>query len=137
MSRTKSGSGSILGSLIAIVAVSAVGLTTLGSWDGHPKSWKDVDDDDKKQITLTVLSNPGDRPIDVRYSINGTPFQTIMRRPRWHATLVIQKTDKVLLHTYQETDGDLRCAISDENGIVDDNDRDDIGSIRCYYPSRS
>lgn len=96
---------------------------------------------DKDALVLTVSWTPvvRNQGVDVRWTLNHVdlPHETQMRSP-WNKEITVATTATLTLSGYQPTDGKLKCAIFKKTWIglelVDDSDRNDIGSVRCYYP---
>lgn len=101
-----------------------------------------TDTDDHKVLRLIIVRNhPGKRSqtdINYRTASGGiTESDALVGSGRWIRTVSVPRKDMLSLRAFQPSNGDLHCRIEDLRGnLIDDNARQDTGSIRCYYNRR-
>lgn len=128
------------------IYVTVLAVTSVAAW-----MWPVVNqprtgtDDDKVLLTLIVTRTVGGPAVDITYTVgrgDGTP--DLMTGRRWTKVISVKRTDRVTLRAYQgalphswrPARDKLTCQIKRGGVLIDDNERADVGSIRCYFPVR-
>lgn len=129
------------------VVVAALLLGLVYAWWPENLSFplQSHEDDDDVSLVLVVERTTGGPPVDVSYTINSGPgYAGVFTGLRWSTEIKVRRSDSVTLRGYQGELGRrwgrgdlLKCSVRDRAvGVVDANQRQDAGSVRCYYNRR-
>lgn len=112
----------------AVTMILVIGtLATVGQW---------VINNDDPNYSFIVTWTPVKRTVQISYIIDKGPLRTVLADSSPYSLHLPAKTTTASINAYQSRPGSLIVNLLKDGVSTQQMHRDDIGSVRCYFPVR-